>query len=146
MPRKDPATGCTVMTSLEFFQSEAQREGKETHEVIEEFFDGIDADNRRVEEEYRNPEVALKTLKESMRQNNEALAGDNQPLESMPVRVVEVLECESQQSSRGTGLKIVARAEDEQGRVRKISYWSAHDFGTYLDPPDYDENCQWEEA
>ena len=62
MPRIDPITGCSVMTFPEFIHGEAEREGKEPHEIMDEIYQSIEDDNEKMRQEYRKD--ALKYLQE----------------------------------------------------------------------------------
>lgn len=44
MPRKDPMTGCMVMTMTEYWNSVGEAEGKTGTEVMTEFFQELDKD------------------------------------------------------------------------------------------------------
>lgn len=65
MPRKDPVTGCMVMTMPEFLNAEAEREGKGRTgaDILSDIYAEIDADSRREEDRMRDPKEALGQIK-----------------------------------------------------------------------------------
>lgn len=69
MPRKDPITGCMVMTMPEFFDSEAQREGegRSGADLMVEMFDEIAAEEAALSAEIASRPIAvLNSIREAM--------------------------------------------------------------------------------
>ena len=65
MPRKDPITGCMVMTLPEFLAEEGKRKGTDGGEILSEIYQEFDEDNKRIENECRKPEVAFSHILEA---------------------------------------------------------------------------------
>jgi hypothetical protein len=147
MPRKDPITGCTVMTLGDFWSSEAKHEGKgrSAGELAEEFHDEMEADRKACEDRYRDPEYALKVLKSAVERWN-SYEPDATPL-PVPVEVIEVIEVELGQGFRESILHLRARARyagDETLVEDIIELNDSHTSGSFYEPPDGDMNVEWE--
>ena len=65
MPKIYPITGCSVMTMGEFLAAEGEREGKEPWKIMGEIYDVMDQENLKIEQEWSNPDEALKILQKS---------------------------------------------------------------------------------
>jgi hypothetical protein len=145
MPRKDPHTGCTVMTMGEFFNAEAEREGKGRSgaEVMSDMFDEIDQSFRDEEKRWRdNPNDLLEHLQTAIKEYNEADAEAEQyPL---PTSIAEVLELKVDGSFRTSKFHVRARCTKEDGTVGILSFSSCQYSGSMSEPPDYDCEVKWE--
>ena len=157
MPKIDPVTGCEVMTLPEFFNAEAQYEGKGRTgaEVMEEtmtsIHDAFAEDNAHIEADYRDPAKALAILQklagEEVRQwfkyehnrDSEDLARPPYPLE-----VLAVTHAEHSQTLSDSNGKFTARVRCDDGSIRNVSYEFYYYSGTRLDPPDSDESLVWQ--
>lgn len=142
MPKIDPHTGCEVMTTPEFWASEARSEGlgRSGAELQSDFMDEL-ADDLRAEES-RLREGALGTLQEAVREWNEA-----DPEESpipLPEVILDVLEAHVRASFRSSGFSLKARVRATGGLVGVLSVTSESFAGSWAEPPDYEINVIWE--
>ena len=65
MPYIHPDLGVSCMTMGEFWASEAKKEGRATHELMDDFYGEIAADEQRARQEVMdNKEAALKMLQD----------------------------------------------------------------------------------
>lgn len=172
MPRKDPITGCNVMTFPEFIQGEAAREGKEPHEVMDEIFGAIEDDNERMREDYRKN--ALKYLQEEAKEllyawdedskNNgevheynrmdfktgeyikETSVYDAGPRPPQPIKLVEVVKVDFTQNFRSSKSIIVAKCEADDSKTYQYTLSRGDYSGSFYEPPDSDIDLQWEEV
>jgi hypothetical protein len=142
MPRIDPETGCNVMTTGEFWASEAAREGKgrEPGELMEDFANDMENDRKQCEDQYRDLTYTLGVLVEAVNRMNECI---ETPL-PLPVEVIEVIEVNFGQGMRESGLFLRARARRADGVEDIIELQTWHDSGSRMEPPDGDENVTWE--
>lgn len=142
MPKIDPITGCQVMTMGEFWQAEAEREGKTPGELQDEFYQMIDEDNRNVENDMR--EDALNLLRSpSFDDDKLEIVGEC----SLAVtKIVEILDCESNQSFRESGGMLRAKVLLATGEcvIAKWTSWSSP--GSFYEPPDGEEYVIVEEV
>jgi len=142
MTRKDPITGCTVLTQPEFWQAEALHEGKGRSggELATEFAAELEADRQQCEDRYRDPAVALETLRQAVEQQND----DADVRLPLPVEVREVLDAGVGQSFRESSTGLRARALREDGVEDIIEFHSWHSSGSFHEPPDGDAYVTWE--
>ena len=169
MPRKDPVTGCSVMTLPEFLNEEGAREGKTGGEVLDDIFSAFDADSRRVEQSWRDPEVSFSLIQkchaddladwQSEREWMDGLRGTddewkknvvaeydadprNKTAPVRPLEVLEVLQAHHHQNFNSSDGYITARVRYEDGRVRHVQWSFTHYNGSRLEPPDGEETAQ----
>lgn len=155
MPRKDPVTGVMVMTTGEFFAKEAEREGKGRSggELMSEMFADMEKSRQETEAEYRNPEFALKTLIEAIKNENSYLtenhaddiANGTVQLIDEPVRVTEVFDVEYKENFGGRSLllSVVAERKDGTSGVLELREWYSR--GSFYEPPDGETDVWWDE-
>lgn len=140
MPRKDPYTGCMVMTMPEFLAAEAEREGKgrDGGDILADIFAEIDADSRREENRMRKPAEALAIIK---REAQEAADywNDDEGAEPIPEfeKVEHVIEAQVSQNFRSSGEMLRAEVV-ANGKLYYVFVSHAHYAGTYIDPPEDD--------
>jgi hypothetical protein len=142
MPRKDPVTGCNVMTTAEFFADEAKREGKGRSggKLMDEFMDDMEKDRKATEDRFREPIVALDVLKSAIERGNDG----SDVFFPQVAEVLEVLEAQYSQSTRDSSLWLRARCRRVDGVEDVACFGESHSAGGQLEPPDYDENFYWE--
>jgi len=144
MPRKDPMTGVPVLTTEEFFDKEAKREGKgrSGSEVMIDTFKQIDDERKKEERELKNPKAALKLFQQEIKEWNEY--DPEQAIENVK-EIVEVLDVSLKYKGFSTTyLDVKALAIGETGR-RGIVRLSSYSFsGTYWNPPDEETEVYWE--
>jgi len=153
MPRTDPITGCQVMTNAEFWQSEADLEGKgrTAGEVMSDFMEDVANENEREAERNRDPELALNHLREAA---DEDLAAwlewretdtSNEPAPPIPERVIEVIESEYNSGFKTTTMKLSAIVMCDDGQKRKATLNYSSYSGDFYEPPSDDWELTWEE-
>ena len=145
MPKKDPVTGCTVMTMGEFFQSEADREGKGRSgaEVMSDMFDEIEQSYRDEEKRWRdNPADLLEHLQKEVQDFNSA--DPDEPQLPVPTTIVEILEVKVDGSFRTS--KFMARVCCTKPDVSTgiLNFSSCQYSGSMAEPPDYECDLKWE--
>lgn len=130
MPKIDPHTGCSVMTTNEFWQHEAKQAGTTAEQLQEEFWGDYDASLREEEERLKSPQTALEMINESA-----------SACEDFNYRVDVVKEVISSHVSGFATSKgsLVADCICSDGKERrlKLSWFSSG--GSYYEPPEYDE-------
>lgn len=141
MPRKDPITGVEVMTHMEFWQAEAEKEGRQVSDVLRDFYDEWDEDIRKQEEMYKN----------TLDQNNLYVMYLNyvsdigcdyfqcvQDINTFIVEIVELIDCNIHQSMRETTESFVIYAKCLDGEYRIITMTTYNWSGSFYEPPDWD--------
>lgn len=175
MPKIDPVTGCPVLTYSEFLQAEAEREGKTAGDIHREIWDTLAEEDRKQEEEYRNPATALRILvkigqlerwhwEELAKHNGEEIrcthwnvtaqayeesvsVSDAGPCPPIPTTVLEVLEPNHSERLRQSSGSFTARVMCDDGQERRVKYYYSYYEGSRLEPPDHEEGIEWlEEA
>lgn len=170
MPRIDPVTGCSVMTMPEFLQKEAEREGKEPHEILDEIFDVIEDDNEKMRQDMRTN--ALKYLQEEAKEQlhcwtedskhngqvnefnrhdfktgewiHETRVYDAGPRPPQPIAVIEVKEADFSQTFRSSNSKLVAKCFCDDNAEHTFTLCRSDWAGSMLEPPDCDVQFNWE--
>lgn len=157
MPRTDPVTGCQVLTMPEFWQSEAEREGKgrEPWELEAEMYQDLADDEERCRQDMLNDtKAAYKNLLDYWNLCREDIDWDElDPLSPWreegkvdffilykPRRVIEVLHAELDTGFKETSGRIVSRVLFSGGRVKIVSFGFWSFSGDMIDPPDADES------
>jgi len=146
MPRRDPITGCEVMTTGEFLAAEAEREGKQPHEIWDEIWQALDEDNRRMEGLLRDGEYIYSLLMEELVPEWEDFVargytweeGDPHVVNPNRILKVEVREASHQQNFRGSGGSVEGILFFTDGTARRFSFWWSHSSGSFYEPPDAD--------
>lgn len=146
MPKIDPVTGCPVMTMAEFWNSEAENEGKgrSGSELQEDFYTDLANEQHQEEDRLRKPEIAQEHILRAWKETVEYLGEEETSQVSAPVAVLEVLETRVGYNFRESTQMIRARCRCENGSERIFKLDAYHDAGTRLDPPDYGEELSWE--
>lgn len=147
MPKKDSITGCMVMTTGEFFQSEAEHEGKGRSggELMSETLDEIAGSYEEEEKRWKeNLSDTLSFLQKAVEEYNGFDPDPDFPPLAKPVSIEEVLDVQVGGSFRTSTLLIKARAKKEDSSEGTIVYKSWHSSGSYYEPPDGDVSIKWE--
>jgi len=170
MPRTDPITGCSVMTFPEFIHGEAEREGKEPHEIMDEIVQSIEDDNEKMRQEYRTN--ALKYIQDEAKELlhgwtedakhngqvdkfnrfdfktdqyiHETRVYDAGPRPPQPIAVIEVVDVDFKQTFRSSGSKIVAKCAADDGKEYTYTLTRSDWSGSFYEPPDCDVELTWE--
>jgi hypothetical protein len=139
MPKIDPVTGCEVMTNAEFWNSEAQKEGKNRTgaDIMSDFYSDMEEEFKRYEKELREPEKALEAILEAFYPGDE-----NEDEHKRPVKVLEVHDVKYSGGIRHSSSMIKALGECKDGVNRIFVATSSYDNGSMIDPPNTDYNCE----
>ena len=129
MPKKDPMTGCMVMTMPEFLQAMAKHDKCTVEEVIDSTFGEMARQEERDRQEYKE-NVFENVCREIDQWNKEA----EDQIEK-PVKMIELLEFDYDTSMRSFSLKVVMRAEREDGSIGILTMTVCLDYGSYWEPP-----------
>jgi hypothetical protein len=139
----DPVTGCMVLTTSEFFEQEAEREGRGRcgAELMCEMFDEMEEENERMTQEMRNdPEAALQLIKNYLDGDSKECQRDAEDTYGFSgkhiKKVIEFLDARYDGSLRGTDCCMVVKLKMTDGSTRTVEYSEWNDYGTRLDPPD----------
>lgn len=171
MPRIDPITGCSVMTFPEFICGEAEREGKEPHEIMDDIVKTIEDDNEKMRQEYRTN--ALKYLQEEAKEQlycwtedskhngkvdeynrfdfktdqyiHETRVYDAGPRPPQPIELIKVIEVGFKQTFKSSSSKIVAKCKADDGKEYIYNLCRSDWAGSFYEPPDCDVQFNWEE-
>jgi hypothetical protein len=137
MPRKDPITGCMVMTAAEFFADEAEREGKGRTggELLSEMMQDIaDEEGNEVKRLLSNPPDLVQMFQEAFNANEELADDPHEDVEA----VLQVLAARVHYGMRETSVKILAQVQVAVERVL-YCFYSSYDYsGSFYEPPDYE--------
>lgn len=139
MPRKCPHTGVMVATQAEFWQSEAESEGKGRSggELQAEFFDDMEKTRQEEEKAYYNLSQALEEIQGAFR-NADAEDGIE-----VPTSITKVIHVEWNFSFREKSLAIFAEAVKPNGEKGLILYTDWGTNGSFDEPPDGESNIEW---
>ena len=136
MPYIHNDLGVPCMTQSEFWNSLARQEGKDSWEVIEDFYSEIADDQTRSANELLNDKSqVLKMLLEYY--NSEY--GD---VDFIPTEVEKVIDASVSYSIKKSVTNVTAIVKCNDGKTRTVecleTYWS----GSYMDPPEYECECR----
>lgn len=149
MPRKDPITGCMVLTTPELFERIAETEGKGQTggEVMMEVFDDMEQSRVEYENKLRDPVTALKTLQEVIERWNKyerECVSQGQEIHPMPVKVLRVISAEYHESFRSSSTRLTVVAVADNGKFGKLTMTDSNWSGSFYEPPDGETNIEWE--
>lgn len=147
MPRTDPISGCQVMTFPEFLQAEADREGKEPGDIMQEIVQTFDDDNEIMRKNFRDHGNALSILQmdadelcQQWKEDRDRAAdqGDffSDPLPARPVEIIAVLTAEHHQGFGGSSGGFTARVKCDDSKECYAVYGFFSDNGDRMNPPD----------
>lgn len=142
MPRKDPDTGCPVMTMNEYLSKGAKEQGCEPYEVLDDIFESLEADDRKVEQDYiNNPDAALEILlwAASLFYEESAECQKDDPsvvLSAYPLAIEGIEEAIVKQSFRSCHTRLVGIALCSDGIYRKFTVTEDRYSGSYYEPPE----------
>jgi|LauGreDrversion4_2_1035121.scaffolds.fasta_scaffold59716_5 hypothetical protein len=136
MPYNHPVLGVPVMTTGEFWVSEAKKEGKEASEIMGDFYDEIAQDCANAEESLKNNFSAI----------FEMLKGhydvDPECSEFEPVEVLSVEMTKVNYSFSKDSTSFIAMVKCADGLKRLVQYSQTSYHGSYMEPPDFDSDCR----
>lgn len=154
MPRKDPITGCNVMSMGEFWLSEAERENKTVDEIIGEFYSEIDKTNKEYESNImNNPDSVANIVIRSAVSEWQAEMEEreyrnydedyNQVEVFYPLAIANIESANVEDNMSGSGLKISGEILCSDGITRKFNYWNHYCHGSFYEPPSGEEYLEW---
>ena len=136
MPYNHSVLGVPCMTYSEFWAAEAEREGADVADVMEDYYSSIaqeeqDSANRLIQ----NPKEILEMLVQYYQL-------DPDIIEFLPVEVLEVRDAVVRISIRSNSTTFTCKVNCNDNKVRWLKYSETHYSGSYMDPPDFDCNCE----
>jgi hypothetical protein len=157
VPKKDPITGCMVMTTAEYFQSEADRNGRSFADEVTSFYEEQAKVEQEDEDNFFKPENLLETLKKAVADENQAIAEENlynqahpeynQPQSALipvPVKILEVVREKFNEGFKGTSIACRAKIETEDGQRGWTFYEYYNDHGSFYEPPSCEYSISFE--
>jgi len=146
MPRKDPITGCQVMTLGEFWSDEAKREGqgRNGYELMAESMDDMQTSFAEQARSMRDdPAEILQTLRSYYVPEDDSWSWDpgDEP-EWVPESLVEVEEVECDGGFSESGWTAVVKALCSDGVTRRLKVTYARYNGSFYEPPSDDLNVE----
>jgi hypothetical protein len=131
-----PALGVPVMTTSEFWKCEAEKEKRESADLIGDFYKDISADQYAATQEIiNNTDIALNSLKEYYN----PVYGDLVTFQ--PVQIVDIYNVSVRYNMRSSTTSFTAIVLCDDCVTRTLAYTETHYSGSYYDPPDYDNSC-----
>jgi len=148
MPRKDPETGCIVMTEGEFWQHEADSEGRgrDAADLREDFYADISASMREDEDRIKNnPAEMLDAIKNYCKilvddWNYDGCAGEKPPV---PTKINSITLVNVNYNFKGSRTHVEGTAECDDGVVRNFKFTASYYDGSMHEPPDAEEWLEW---
>ena len=143
MPKKDPITGCMVMTTDEFWAHEAKREGKGRcgGDLLMEYLEDLDKEEAEYEKRMRQKENAEKFISGLWEDFESCEPG----VVEKPLEIGRVLEVVTKNRYSDSYLKITALARKVDGTIGKICAWESSTSGSFYEPPDGEMDIYWVE-
>jgi len=144
MPRIDPITGCSVMTTGEFWNAEAHQEGqgRSGGDLMVDFYEEMEADTRTREQEFRdNPEALLALVNEAAKLWIDGVDPEDLDGVCFPgnfKRVIEVMDSTIQDGMRNSSTSVTAKYEMNDGTNHTIMYSEWSSSGSFYEPPDFE--------
>jgi hypothetical protein len=121
------------MTTTEFWHSEAKRENVEVDEIMDDFYTSLEKDQVEAAQRLmQDKESILKMLKEYYLECETFI----------PVEVLEVLDAVVHYNYSSDRTSVTCRVMCNDGKERTLKYWEANYGGSYMEPPDFDCNCE----
>ncbi len=162
MHRKDPMTGCKVLTTLGFFHLEAEKEGKgrSAGDLMGEFFEDFDNEVRKEEARYWEPKYAMDILQELIKEENEYTKKDfgyymrllkegkiskGEVPTAVPTKfkVLRVLEVQHGCSFNSSSTKLIALVK-YKGKELLVYASTWRSSGSRWEPPDGETEVVWD--
>lgn len=166
MPRIDSFTGVEVMTTAEFFEIEAEREGQGRSagellvEMMSELQQEEENDLKKLENDWDSNLATFQQVSIEYTEywiNNEIYAWDSDTPEDQahwenprhiippfPVELKSLKVVKFHEGFKSTVIGIEFSALCDDGQIRSGSYSYYHCSGTYYDPPEIEEGIEWE--
>jgi hypothetical protein len=139
MPKKDPVTGCDVVTTPEFWQNEAKGSGRTAGDLFHEFQEGL---RLSLEEEASRIKKNLKETKSILAAHIKEWNESDPDMDQIP-EIHELLEVTDVEV--GCHEKhLTARYRAADGTTFILRLDESTYPGSRIDPPDYDFNLRLE--
>jgi hypothetical protein len=135
MPYKHP-NGTTCMTVGEFWAAEAEKEGKQVHEVMDEFYGSL------AKEEVDSANRLMNNLDEALGMLNQYYDPEYVDIEFQPISIIKMIDASVSIGMRKCSTKFVAKVKCSDGVDRYIEYSQSEYSGSFYDPPDFDCECK----
>lgn len=147
MPKIDRVTGVPVMTHEEFWQKEAEQEGKGRTgaDLALELYSDMAAEIEQERLTYFELPVATKFMQglaHTSYYDNYDGEDESSPFPD-PLVLTKVLEVTYKAGFSKQELTIIAEAIKVDGSTGKLKGHTADWNGTRLDPPEHEENIEW---
>jgi len=148
MPKIDPITGCEVMTFFEFLGGEAEREGKDPADIMDEIARATAEDNANMEKFHRDPVQTLQALVEwtNMEMEDWEPGDPDWPKPHMPEEVLEVIDTTYSGGFGGSKTFILSRVRCEDGQERIAEFHHAYYSATRMEPEEDDGELLWHDS
>jgi len=158
MPKKDPITGCQVMTLPEFLNKEAEIEGQSRcgMDILDDVFQELDKESNRVANEWKDPKVAWEIIAKAAYweweswisecrwiKRHEKESFSERPI--IPIKLIGILGTGFHQNFNSCNGQIKAVVLCDDCVVRNVVYKTYDTVGSFYDPPDNEEFLEWEE-
>lgn len=139
MPRKDPITGCMVMTQAEFWNAEAEHEGKGRcgADLMADMYEEMAQEDADMAERMKaDLPTALEVLNGVLKDYEDH---DNDHPVFRPGAFIEVVEVETAEVNGGfskSSKGFVAKVRCADGNLHRVRYESWSTPGSFYEPPD----------
>jgi len=157
MPRKDPMTGCMVMTTGEFLAAEAEREGTTPGEILEDIIGHMEKDRQQQENKLKAPAKALEFIKRIIAEENKyrdeqkryarrhpEIKWETEPPLPLPTWVIKVEEVSFNAGFKDHHAMVVVQALCDDLKHHRIKCCESSFYGGMWDPPDYDVYLEYD--
>lgn len=138
MPYKHPDLGVECMTLGEFWSAEAKQAGAEPAELMSDFYDDIRAEEDSEIVRIKNDTVGALAAFQDYYHPNYFLP-DKPPFEVQEVITIVEADCSFKFSCSTTTFIALVKCSDKN---RYLRYTASHYAGNYMEPPDYDVECE----
>lgn len=148
MPKMHPIYGVPVLTQEEFWNQEAEREGKGRcgADLMHEMYDEMDREIASQEDELKNPEILLEEIKRSLDGWNNGIDPKDEEYFHPPSEILEVRYVSISSSFRGSGVEVHGTAIRSNDKKKlKFIYIEGSSSGSFYEPPDTEVNLIWED-
>ena len=133
MPYTHPS-GVKCLTPLEFWDSVAKSEGKETYEVMEDFYTDLANEQKRERQRLMQDfDGALQALQDWFSAEDDS--------SFQPIAVTEITDA-GVSYGRNNSSFFVANVTCSDGINRWMKYSESSYGGGFYEPPDFESNCQ----
>jgi len=136
MPYNHPVLGVPCMTISEFWAYEAKKEGVDVEDIMEDYYSSL------VQEEKDSANQILQNKDQVLEMLKQYYEADPEIIEFLPVEVLEVSDAVVRISSRSNSTSFTCKVNCNDNKVRWLKYSETHYGGSYMDPPDFDCNCE----